>query len=135
MRKNKNGLVYICMLFATSVFPVVAQSNWKVVNTFHVGGEGSYWDYVTIDPPNHRLFVTHGTHTQAIDEETGRILGDIPGQIRAHGVALVPEIGRGFITDGGAGEIVVFDLNTYAVLGKIPDPECGQEIDSGHSKF
>jgi DNA-binding beta-propeller fold protein YncE len=57
----------------------------------------------------------------AIDEDTGKVLGDIHGQIRSHGVALVPEVGRGFITDGGgSGAIVVFDLNTYAVLGKIP---------------
>jgi DNA-binding beta-propeller fold protein YncE len=49
------------------------------------------------------------------------VLGDIPGQIRSHGVALVPALGRGFITDGGgSGAIVVFDLNTYATLGKIP---------------
>jgi outer membrane protein assembly factor BamB len=57
----------------------------------------------------------------AIDEVTGKVLGDIPGQIRSHGVALVPALGRGFITDGGGtGAIVVFDLRTYAVLGKIP---------------
>jgi DNA-binding beta-propeller fold protein YncE len=96
------------------------QATWKVVNTFHVGGEGS-WDYVTMDPSHHRLFVTRGTHTQAIDEVTGAVLGDIPGQIHSHGVALVPSLGRGFITDGGGtGTIIVFDLNSYAVLGKIP---------------
>jgi DNA-binding beta-propeller fold protein YncE len=57
----------------------------------------------------------------AIDTDTGKILGDIPGQIRSHGVALVPKLGRGFITDGGGkGAILVFDLKTYAVLGHIP---------------
>jgi DNA-binding beta-propeller fold protein YncE len=74
-----------------------------------------------VDAPNHRLFVTRSTHTMAMDEETGKVLGDIPGQTRSHGVALVPALDRGFITDGGgAGAIVVFDLKTYAVLGKIP---------------
>ena len=63
---------------------------------------------------------TRSTHTQAIDEETGKVLGDISGQIRSHGVALVPEFNRGFITDGGGqGAIIIFDLKTYAVLGKI----------------
>jgi DNA-binding beta-propeller fold protein YncE len=105
---------------AVSVIPMSGQANWKVVNTFHVGGEGS-WDYVTMDPSHHRLFVTRSTHTQAIDEVTGAVLGDIPGQIRSHGVALAPSLGRGFITDGGGtGAIIVFDLNSYAVLGKIP---------------
>lgn len=100
--------------------PAVAQTDWKVLNTFHIGGDGG-WDYVTIDAPNHRFFVTRSTHTIAVDEETGKVLGDIPGQVRSHGVALVPSLGRGFITDGGGdGAIVVFDLKTYAVLGKIP---------------
>ena len=99
--------------------PCLAQSNWGVVQTFHIGGEGS-WDYVTIDAPNHRLFVTRSTHTQAIDTDTGKVLGDIPGQVRSHGVAIVPKLNRGFITDGGGtGAIIVFDLKTYAVLGKI----------------
>ena len=100
--------------------PCLAQSNWAVVQTFHIGGEGS-WDYVTIDAPNHRLFVTRSTHTQAIDTDSGKVLGDIPGQTRSHGVAIVPKLNRGFITDGGGtGAIVVFDLKTYAVLGRIP---------------
>lgn len=99
--------------------PVHGQS-WAVSNTFHPGGEGG-WDYVTIDAPNHRLFVTRATHTQAIDTNTGKLLADIPGQTRSHGVALVPKLNRGFITDGGGkGAILAFDLKTYAVLGSIP---------------
>ena len=101
--------------------PIVAagQSTWKVQQKLQIGGEGG-WDYVTVDEPNHRLFVTRSTHTQAIDEESGKVLGDIPGQIRSHGVAVVPRLNRGFITDGGGnGAILVFDLKTYATLGKL----------------
>ncbi len=101
------------------VHPLAAQSQWSVEKTFKIGGEGG-WDYVTIDAQSHRLFVTRSTHTMAIDTETGKVLGDIPGQIRSHGVALVPRLGRGFITEGGgSGAIIVFDLKTYAVLGRI----------------
>ena len=120
MRKTRNFLPQILMALSACILPASAQTNWKVLNIFHVGGAGG-WDYVTTDAQNHRLFVTRSTHTMAIDEETGKVLGDIPGQIRSHGVALVPALGRGFITDGGgAGAIVVFDLKTYTVLGKIP---------------
>jgi DNA-binding beta-propeller fold protein YncE len=107
------------LLVFSSVPPLTAQTRWQVTKTFHIGGEGG-WDYVTVDPPNHRFFVTRSTHTQAIDEQTGKVLGDIPGQARSHGVALVPKLGRGFITDGGgSGAILVFDLKTYQVMGKI----------------
>lgn len=119
MRKAQKFLVPVWLLCA-GLLCASAQTGWRVLKTFHVGGEGG-WDYVTIDPPNHRLFVTRTTHTMAIDEATGKTLGDIPGQLRSHGVAVVSKLNRGFITDGGgSGAILVFDLKTYAVLGRIP---------------
>jgi DNA-binding beta-propeller fold protein YncE len=55
-----------------------------------------------------------------IDTDSGKTVADIPGQKRAHGVALVAKAGRGFISDGGGdGAIVIFDLKTNAVLGTI----------------
>jgi DNA-binding beta-propeller fold protein YncE len=97
-----------------------AQTKWKVANTLHIGGDGG-WDYVTVDSQTHRLYVTRSTHTQIIDADSGKVLGDVLSQERSHGVAIVPKLNRGFITDGGgSGSIVVFDLSSYAVLGKIP---------------
>ena len=122
MRSNHLACYLACatlFLALGTAATAVAEPSWGVEKTFHIGGAGG-WDYVTIDAPNHRLFVTRTTHTQAIDLETGKVLGDIPGQIRSHGVALVPKLNRGFITDGGvSGAILVFDLKTYAVLGKL----------------
>jgi DNA-binding beta-propeller fold protein YncE len=96
-----------------------AQNKWAVQNTFHIGGEGG-WDYVTFDPQTHRLYVPRSTHTMVIDAESGKTLGDIPGQKRNHGVALEHKTGRGFITDGGGdGAVVIFDLKSNQVLGTI----------------
>jgi len=103
-----------------------AQSGWKVSKTFHISGEGG-WDYVTADPDHHRLFVTRTTHTIVVDADSGKILGDVPDQKIAHGVAIVPKLNRGFITDGGgSGAIIVFDLKDYSVLGRlaaVPDAD------------
>jgi len=100
-------------------FPLLAQTDWQVVKTFEIGGPGG-WDYLTVDPQTHRLYVPRTTHTMVIDTETGKVLADIPGQKNAHGVALAPAAGRGFISDGGGdGAIVVFDLKTYSVLGSL----------------
>jgi hypothetical protein len=92
----------------------------------HIGGEGG-WDYVTADPDNHRLFVPRTTHTMIVDADSGKPLGDVPGQKTAHGVAIVEKLNRGFITDGGgSGAVIVFDLKTYAVLGTlaaVPDAD------------
>jgi DNA-binding beta-propeller fold protein YncE len=99
--------------------PALAQTDWKVTKTFQVGGRGG-WDYLTVDPQTHRLYVPRSTHTMVIDSESGKTIADIPGQKIAHGVAIVPEAGRGFISDGGGdGAIVIFDLKTNAILGTI----------------
>jgi hypothetical protein len=96
-----------------------AQTEWSVVNTFQIGGQGG-WDYLTVDPQMHRLYVPRTTHTMVIDAESGKTIADIPGQKNAHGVALAPAAGRGFISDGGGnGAIVIFDLKTNAVLGSL----------------
>ena len=126
---NRSGVasVLTTILLASAVMmPAVAQSDWKVAKTFHVGGNGG-WDYLTVDSASHRLFVPRSTHTMVLDADTGKVLGDIPGQKISHGVAVVPSVGRGFITDGGEkGAIVIFDLKTYAVLGTlatVPDSD------------
>jgi DNA-binding beta-propeller fold protein YncE len=91
---------------------------YHVSQTFHIGGQGA-WDYLTVDPEHHLLFVPRSTHTMVLDAQTGKTVADIPGQKRNHGVALVPAAGRGFITDGNDASVTVFDLKTYAVLGKV----------------
>ena len=66
----------------------------------------------------HRLYVPRSTHTMVIDADSGKTIADIPGQKHNHGVALVPDVGRGFISDG-SGTVVIFDLKTNGVLGTI----------------
>jgi hypothetical protein len=119
MKKLVARTSIVLFLLAGSLPAALAQTNWNVVKTFPVGGQGS-WDYLTVDSVTHRLFVPRSTHTLVIDAESGKTLGDIPGQKNAHGVAIVPQVNRGFISDGGgSGAIIIFDLKTYAVLGKI----------------
>jgi DNA-binding beta-propeller fold protein YncE len=95
---------------------------YHVSQTFHVGGEGG-WDYLTVDPEHKLLYVPRSTHTMVLDASTGKTVADIPGQKRNHGVAIVPAAGRGFITDGNDASVTIFDLKTYAVLGKVKTAE------------
>lgn len=117
MRFSYHLGIFLCALAATS--PVRADSAWHLEKTLQVGGVGGM-DYITVDAATHRLYVPRSTHTLVLDAVSGKVLGDIPGQKRAHGVALVPSLNRGFITDGGgSGAVIVFDLKTNAVLGVI----------------
>ena len=80
--------------------------------------------------------MTRSTHSQAVDLATGKVLFDVPGQKRSHGIVAVPSVGRGYITDGGAGTIVVFDLKTGDVLGNVAaaDDADGEFYDKGTNK-
>lgn len=94
-------------------------ASYAVSHVFHLGGEGSYWDYVTTDPDHGLVYVSRGSHMMVLTGADGAVVADIRGQDRNHGVALVPSIGRGFISDGDDGSVVIFDLHSYKVLGKI----------------
>ncbi len=116
-RRNIFAGLLIAVISFTLSSRVAAQNTWALEKTFRIGGEGG-WDYVTMDTKNHRLYIPRSTHTMVIDADSGKTLADIPGQKHNHGVALVPEAGRGFISDG-SGAVVIFDLKTNAVLGTV----------------
>ena len=114
---------------------LAAAGSYRVVQTFRIGGTGG-WDYLTVDPQQKLLYVPRSTHTMVIDAASGKTVADIPGQRRNHGVAVVPSAGRGFISDDAS--VVVFDLKTNKVLGKVEaaddadgiiyDPNCGKVL-------
>ncbi|HKE25361.1 MAG TPA: hypothetical protein VKB88_23545 [Bryobacteraceae bacterium] len=109
---------WVLFVFGCTI-PILAQTDWHAVKTFEIGGQGG-WDYLTADPSTHRLYVPRSTHTMVIDDDSGAVIADIPGQKNAHGVAVAPKAERGFISDGGGdGAILVFDLKSNAVLGTL----------------
>jgi DNA-binding beta-propeller fold protein YncE len=101
-------------------------ASYKVVKTLPVGGDGGF-DFATLDRDGKYLYLPRSTHTQVVDASDGKVVGDILNNARSHGVALVPELGRGFISNGGDGTVQVFDIKSYASLGKIKaadDADC-----------
>ena len=89
---------------------------YTVTKQYPLPGDGG-WDYLEFDGVGHRLFITHGTHVIVVDPKTGALLGDIPGTPHVHGVALAPDLGRGFISAAGDSAIHIFDLKTLQPLG------------------
>ena len=89
------------------------------VEKFNIGGDGGT-DYLTAEPGTGRVFVSRGTHVMVVDGATGKVLGDIPDTPRTHGIALAPASHHGFITNGGDSTVTMFDLQSLAVIKKIP---------------
>lgn len=83
-----------------------------------LGGDGS-WDYIAVDTARNRLFIARADRMMVLDEHTGKLLGEIGGLDRAHGVAFAYPTGRGFITSGEDSTVAMFDLATLKPLGKI----------------
>ena len=96
-----------------------AQGPYQVVDHWKIGGAGG-WDYLLADPGAHRLYVTHGPRVEVLDTDTGKMVGAITGLKGTHGVALDPDGKVGYISDGGANAVVVFDRKTLATLASIP---------------
>src|SRR5260370_38911493 len=124
MQKFGLRFLFLAILIALGVGGIraaaaAADQPYALSRTIKVGGDGG-WDYVTLDAAGKLLYVTRTTHTMVLDAATGTVVHDIPGTARAHGVALVPDVGRGFISDGKGASVLVFDLNTGATLGKVP---------------
>ena len=114
------GFAIVVLAFAAAAPAMAAEVGppaYKMTASFKLGGDGG-WDYATLHKGE--LYVTRVTHTMVMDVSTGKIVADIGGQQRSHGVAIVPEAGRGFISDGRSGSVMIFDMKTHAPLGKVP---------------
>lgn len=94
-------------------------SGYHVSKTIPVGGEG-FWDYATVDPEARRLYVSHGMHVVVLDADTQAVVGDIPDTQGVHGIAIAQEFAHGFVSDGRANNVTMFDLKTLKTLGTIP---------------
>jgi len=99
---------------------VKAQSEvYQFEKKISVPGDGG-WDYISIDNINRRLYVSHGTTVNIIDLNTEKVIGEITGMAGVHGIAIANEFGKGFISDGKANAVVVFDLSTGKKISTVP---------------
>jgi DNA-binding beta-propeller fold protein YncE len=94
-----------------------AGPGYHVTKTYKLGGEGG-WDYVTADASARRLYISRGTHVIVLDLNSGKTVGDIPDTQGVHGIALAPDLGRGFTSNGREGTVTIFDIQTLKPIGE-----------------
>ena len=97
---------------------VLAAAEYHIVNRIPIAGDTG-WDYVTADSAARRLYVPHGIEVVVLDLDSGAIVGRVIGLKGAHGVAVAPEFGRGFVDATDPGSVTIFDLKTLAVLDQV----------------
>lgn len=110
-------------LLACALLPLAAMAgDLEVLHRFTLGGEGG-WDYLSYDAPSHRLFISRGQHVQVVDPRSGSVVGDIPDTPGVHGIALAPDLDKGFTSNGGDNSVGVFTASSLKTTAKIATPK------------
>jgi DNA-binding beta-propeller fold protein YncE len=117
-------LILAALMGRARYSPVVAASDagpsgYHLIKTIKMGGEG-FWDYLNFDSATRRLFISRGAKVVVLDVDSEKVVGEIPDTTGVHGIALAPEIGDGYTSNGQAGTVSIFDLKTLQVVGHAP---------------
>ena len=112
-------------LLALPFAAIGAAPSLEEVDQIHIGGDAR-WDYLTVDSAAHRLYVSHGTQTEVVDTRTDKLVGTIADTAGVHGIAIAADLGLGFISDGKADTVTVFELTSLRThppihVGSNPD--------------
>ena len=108
------AIVVLCVVAAWAA----AGSGYHVITTYKVGGDGG-WDYLIADSDARRVYISRGTHVMVLDADSGKTVGDIADTQGVHGIALAPELGKGFTSNGREGTVSIFDIKTLATGNKV----------------
>jgi YVTN family beta-propeller protein len=114
-------------LLVIAATALAAPPAYKIADKIKVGGEGG-WDYVYIDSAAQRLYASHATKAIVIDMAAGKVVGEIADTQGIHGIAIAPDLGRGFTSNGRDNSVTIFDSKTLKVISKVPIP--GKNPDS-----
>lgn len=106
------------LIVAASAATLFAAGSYQLLKRIPIPGDYG-WDYLTADSDARRLYVSHDKEVVVLDLDSGAIVGKIPGN-DVHGIAVVKELGRGFISATDPGSVTIFNLKTLAVIGKTP---------------
>src|SRR5215470_4988588 len=112
-----------------------AGTGYHILNEIKIGGDGG-WDYLTVDSAARRLYVSHATHVVVVNLDTNKVVGDIPDTPGVHGIAIAPELNKGFISNGRGNTVTIFDLKTLKTIGTVATGENPDDIcyDAGSSR-
>ncbi len=95
-----------------------AATDYKVVARYPVPGTGG-WDYLMVDQPARRLYISHATQVDVLDADSGKVVGTIPDTPGVHGIAIASAFQHGFTSNGRENKVSMFDPTTLKLIKKI----------------
>jgi DNA-binding beta-propeller fold protein YncE len=114
--------VFVLTVATATALWAQSTNRYQIAHTYFLGGNGS-WDYVVPDPASHRVYIARQTRVMVVDQDSGKLLGEVPDVHGAHGTAIAEYSGHGFATSSEDKSVVMFDLKTFKVLRRIPAAE------------
>ncbi len=119
------GLALVVSVLASQAPVQAAEGPYKLLTEIKIGTDGG-WDYASVDSAAKRLYVSHGTEVVVIDTEKNAVVGEIAPTPGVHGIAVAPELGKAFVSNGRENKAAVVDLKTLEIVasvetGKNPD--------------
>jgi DNA-binding beta-propeller fold protein YncE len=112
---------FVMALAASLISMTALASDFQVLSKHAIAGEGG-WDYLTYDAPSNRLFISRGQHVQVLDPRTAAVVGDIGDTPGVHGIALAPDLDKGFTSNGKDNSVTVFTASSLKTVEKINTP-------------
>ncbi len=105
--------LFVCLVASATAV------DYQITGKIQIPGKGS-WDYLVVDEGGRRLYVSHGTQVEVLDVDSGAIVGKVENTPGVHGVAIAPELGRGFASNGQSSTVTIFDLKTLKTIAEVP---------------
>jgi DNA-binding beta-propeller fold protein YncE len=117
---KKTILVSACILLTgwLTMYGQAKLPEYRIANKFHVDGDGG-WDYLAADELTGRIFISHGTVVNVVDEKDGKLLGTIPDTKGVHGIAIAHDLNKAFISNGRDSSVTIIDLKSLAFIAKV----------------
>src|SRR5262245_22406868 len=118
----------LALSLLTATLLLTQQSaGYRVTEAWELGGDGS-WDYIVPQASQHRVYIGRSNRVMVVDEDSGKLIGEVTGINGAHGTAIALSSGHGFATSGNDQSVVMFDLKTFKELARIPAAEDADAI-------
>jgi YVTN family beta-propeller protein len=105
--------LFVCLVASATAL------DYQITRKIPIPGKGS-WDYLVVDEGGRRLYVSHGTQVEVLNVDSGAIVGKVENTPGVHGIAIAPELGRGFASNGESSTVTIFDLKTLKTIAEVP---------------
>lgn len=110
------AMILCAGMLSRAASPAPGSSGYHLIKSVPVPGDEG-WDYLNVDADARRVYISHGSHVVVLNADTYAIEGDIPDTAGVHGIALAPDLGRGFVSAGRTNTAVIFDIKSLKTLG------------------